>query len=260
MNAGPVRNLEQIQETDHESSMPKGVAVAFVALGGACAVFAALALASPRSAKAPQRTDPLGDLVAQSKSGAVSPKPTDLSPREVTFPSILSDGSDPTTALAAVRGGAKGASSAAAPVAAAPIADDRIPVVPMPEPLPAQKVLEASPLITRPRDALTQAAHDAAEVSKPGAEKAAPGSEGGYQLQVSSFRSRDEADAFAAQLRARKHKAYVVEAHVPSRGTWYRVRVGPFATQRAAAQYRAGFEHREHVVPFIVTPSDATSR
>jgi hypothetical protein len=30
--------------------------------------------------------------------------------------------------------------------------------------------------------------------------------------------------------------------------------VGPFATQHAAAEYRAEFEDKEHVVPFIVTP------
>jgi hypothetical protein len=30
--------------------------------------------------------------------------------------------------------------------------------------------------------------------------------------------------------------------------------VGPFQTQHAAAQYRTGFEAREHVVPFIVPP------
>ncbi len=38
------------------------------------------------------------------------------------------------------------------------------------------------------------------------------------------------------------------------RGTWYRVRIGPFGTQHAAAVYRASFEAREHVVPFIVIP------
>ena len=47
----------------------------------------------------------------------------------------------------------------------------------------------------------------------------------------------------------------MVEAHVPNRGTWYRVRIGPFTSQHAAASYRAGFEGREHVVPFIVPPS-----
>ena len=77
---------------------------------------------------------------------------------------------------------------------------------------------------------------------------------------MSSFRTQAEAQAFADQLRARSHKAYVVEAHVPGRGTWFRVRVGPFATQHAAATYRAGFEAREHVVPFIVPPETVAKR
>ena len=33
-----------------------------------------------------------------------------------------------------------------------------------------------------------------------------------------------------------------------------RVRIGPFATQHAAATYRTSFEQKEHVVPFIVPP------
>jgi cell division septation protein DedD len=122
-------------------------------------------------------------------------------------------------------------------------------------PLPAQNVLEASPIVTRPRDSLTRAASDAAQISSASAPAAPPGREGGYQLQVSSFRTQGEADGFASQLRARGHKAYVVEAHVPGRGTWFRVRIGPFTSQHAAASYRSGFEGREHVVPFIVPPN-----
>ena len=71
---------------------------------------------------------------------------------------------------------------------------------------------------------------------------------------MSSFRTQGEAQGFADQLRARTHKAYVVEAHVPGRGTWFRVRIGPFQTKNAATAYRTGFEAREHVVPFIVPP------
>jgi cell division protein FtsN len=51
-----------------------------------------------------------------------------------------------------------------------------------------------------------------------------------------------------------------VQAHVQGRGTWYRVRIGPFATQHAASQYRTGFEAREHVVPFVVQPESATKK
>jgi DedD protein len=124
-----------------------------------------------------------------------------------------------------------------------------------PAPLPAQNVLEATPVITRPRDGLTKAASDSAQLVTAGAPAASAGHDGGYQLQVSSFRTQSEANDFADQLRARGHKAYVQEAHVTGRGTWFRVRVGPFPTQHAAAAYRSSFEFKEHVVPFIVPPS-----
>lgn len=298
---GTVRNLEQIQESDGESRVPRGVTILLVALGAGCIVFAGLALGGKRSAPIAQKVDPLGELVSnQGKPGMAGTmngtKPTDLSARDVTFPGILSDENAPTTALAAVKGNSVPVATSkttvtaaivpqapvppippanAAPVvppAPAPVAPpndsptgaiafgagaqpppptDRLPVVP----LPAQNVLEASPVVTRPRDSLTQAASDAAQISNAAQPAAPAGKEGGYQLQVSSFRTQTEADQFAAQLRARGHKSYVVEAHVPGRGTWYRVRIGPFPSQHAAASYRAGFEGREHVVPFIVQPN-----
>ncbi len=268
MEQGSVRNLEQIQETDGTAGTPRGVTILLVALGAGCIVFAALAMGGKRGSAVSQKTDPLGDLVTQqAKAGGQTsgaPRATDLSSRDVTFPGILSDEGAPTTALAAVKGGPAPAKSSAAlpgtgadlvPVTppaevAPPPPSDRLAVVP----LPAQNVLEASPVVTRPRDSLTRAANDAAQVASSSQPPSPPGKDGGYQLQVSSFRSQAEAEQFAVQLRARGHKAYVLEAHVPNRGTWYRVRIGPFASQHAAASYRVGFEGREHVVPFIVQP------
>jgi DedD protein len=302
MEQGSVRNLEQIQESDGDRT-PRGVTILLVALGGACIVFAGLAIGGRRSAPTAVKVDPLGELVTQQakigQGGAPAPKATDLSTHDVTFPGILSDEGSPTTALAAVKGGSPkppttgtpGALAAlgnvpapaalAAPLAppapvmpSAPIgasdpggsivlnvhgadpgkqgaSGDHLPVTP----LPAQNMLGASPVVTRPRDTLTRAASDAVESAASDAPAAPAGREGGYQLQVSSFRTQGEADTFSGQLRARGHKAYVVEAHVPGRGTWYRVRIGPFTTQHAAASYRSGFEGREHVVPFIVPPS-----
>jgi DedD protein len=251
-----IRNLDDLQEEDDERRMPPGVTVALVAIGGACIVFAALALGG-RSSKAPAaKSDPLGDLVSRHGSlpaaAASARLAVDLAPRDVTFPQMLSDDDKTSTALAAVRAfGAPALAPMAIPTQPPP-ATDRLPVVP----LPAQAVLEASPIVTRPRDAMTKAASDAAQINGAAAtsDTSPAGHEGGYQLQVSSFRAQGEARSFADQLRARGHKAYVVEANVPNRGTWYRVRVGPFGTQHAAATYRASFEEREHVVPFIVPP------
>src|SRR3954454_3839950 len=107
MEHGSVRNLEQIQESDGERT-PRGVTILLVALGGACIVFAGLAIGGRKSAPTAAKVDSLGELViAQAKvgSGAPAPKATDLSTRDVTFPGILSDEGSPTTALAAVKGG-----------------------------------------------------------------------------------------------------------------------------------------------------------
>jgi DedD protein len=257
MNDHGIRNLEQLQEDDGQR-MPRSVTVTLLVLGGGCALFAALALGGRTSQLPSKKADPLGDLVARHAAEAPSALSAtraamDLSPSEVTFPHMLSDDDRPTTALAAVHPVSSGAAALAALVPAQPPPPtDRLSVVP----LPAQTVLEATPIVTRPRDPLTKVATDAAQITTPpdSTDGAQAGHDGGYQLQVSSFHTQAEANAFADQLRARGHHAYVMEARVPGRGTWYRVRVGPFPTQHAATQYRASFEAKEHVVPFIVPP------
>ena len=72
---GSVRNLEQIQEHDDEHRMPRAASLAIVALGGACVVFATLALGGGhRQAAVAPPVDPLGDLVAQrTHSGTAAP-------------------------------------------------------------------------------------------------------------------------------------------------------------------------------------------
>lgn len=259
MGDGAIRNVEQLNEDDARRT-PRAITVAFVVLGGACVVFAALALGVKRVKPEAQRADPLGELVAQRGRPASSAHPTELFAKDVTFPGILSDGDRPTTALAAVRAVPAGSAHTEPPPPT-----DRLPVMPLPEGsgapsgnMPtAEQLLQATSVVTRPRDPLTRAASEQARYanSAPSGVAAPAGKEGGYQLQVSSFRTQGEANAFSDQLRARGHKAYVVEAQVPGRGTWYRVRVGPFTSQAQAASYRSSFETREHVVPFIVPPA-----
>jgi DedD protein len=249
MDQASIRNLERIQEKDDVSRMPRAVSVALLVLGGACIILSAIALSGKRSGDAAVRVDPLGELVTQHGKPAPA-KTQDLATQDVTFPGMLSDGTKPTTALAALN--VAGTVTAEVKPTLPPPPTDVIPVVP----LPAQNVLEASPVVTHPRDALMKAANEAQANATEGT--AAPaGHDGSYQLQVSSFKTREEADVFAQQLRVRGHKAYVLEARVQGRGTWYRVRVGPFPTQAAASSYRSTFEAKEHVVPFVVPPVSA---
>ncbi len=250
MDQASVRNLERIQEKDDVSRMPRAVSVALLVLGGACIVLSAMALSGKRSGDAAAHVDPLGDLVAQHGKPAGK---TDLVAQDVTFPGMLSDGTKPTTALAAVNANAGPSTKPDTTPTSPPPPTDVIPVVP----LPAQNVVQASPIVTRPRDVLTKAASEAQASAMEGVTSAPAGHDGNYQLQVSSFKTREEADAFAQQLRVRGHKAYVLVANVQGRGTWYRVRVGPFPTQAAASSYRSTFEAKEHVVPFVVPPNTA---
>jgi DedD protein len=312
MEQGAVKDLDQIQEQDEETRTPRALTIALVGIGGACIAFAVLAIGGRKTTSDEKRPDPLGELVAShnktaAASGGSAPAAatmTQLSAKDVTFPSILSDDARPTTALAAVRSPSPGG---AASIAAPPPPTDKLSVVrfaggtpavphddawkspgsgsqggsrsddgtpapraptarsddrtteasPSPQAapsLPAQNVLEASPIVTRPRDAMTKTASDSAQINSAPAASVPAGHDGGWQLQVSSFKTESEAEQFADQLRARGHKAYTVEARVVGRGTWWRVRVGPFPSQHAAQAYRAQFEAKEHVVPFVVQP------
>ena len=261
MDASAVRNLDQIQEDDPGARPSRAGALVLASLSGACIVFAAvLLLRSPPRAKV-QSTDPLGDLVARARPGGEA-APADGVGQEVTFPGLLSDAKRPTTALEAIRDGRAGpalagaaASSSALPFelppgapTTPPPAADRLPVVP----LPAQNVLEGQTSDPPAGDTLANMARRAAR--EPSGEASPAGTPGGYQLQVSSFKTQGEAEGFAGALRRRGHKAYVEPAHVKGRGLWYRVRVGPFKYRHSAVIYRQEFEAKERMVTFIVDP------
>jgi DedD protein len=268
-----VRNLDQIQEDEAGSHPSRAGALVLASLGGACIVFAAvLLLRSPPRARVVS-TDPLGDLVAQARPAGSAQPATDGVGQDVTFPALLSDAKQPTTALEAARdprGDARPASTTlpaaltappppgppspgfelppGAPTTPPPAAD-RLPVVP----LPAQNVLQGPAGDPPPGDTLaTMARHASRET---GDEVSPAGAPGGFQLQVSSFKTQAEAEAFASALRRRSHKAYVEPAQVKGRGLWYRVRVGPFKYRHAAVIYRQEFEAKERMVTFIVDPA-----
>ena len=249
-----VRNLDEIQEDDPGARPSRLGALVLASLGGACIVLAAaLLFRSPAKAKL-GAADPLGDLVAKAQpAGAGSTRPGDGAVRDITFPDVLSDHKN-TTALEAVRDArAAIAAPSASPEAGPPAAADRLPVMP----LPAQNVLEA----TTEHAASDTLSAMAKHVSRDeGAETASAGGPGNYQLQVSSFKTAPEAEAFAAALRRRGHKAYVEPANVKGRGLWHRVRIGPFKYKHSAVIYRQDFEAKERMVTFIVDPPKTTVR
>lgn len=148
----------------------------------------------------------------------------------------------------------------AAPVAvaevkpAAVVKPEPVKVEPKPAPIEAPpqlaEVPKAEPVPTRTNDA--GALKEAFGRIKP-AEVATPTTpDAAWTLQLSAFQDKDEADRFAAGLRDKGYAPFIVEANVPGKGVWFRVRLGKFGTKDAAGSYLADFK-RETSMAGIVT-------
>ncbi len=252
-DGGSLRGLERIQEDGPRERGGRSATFALLVTCGACALFASMAFGARRTTTPTQKkVDPLAELAAAGKLGT---SPTIL-PGEVTFPGILSDKANPATAMAAATAGIAVPGGAAVP----PPATDRLPVVPLPARhtlssgayLPPPQNPTGAATVAKPKDKLSVLAEGATDATVGGGALAAAGADGGWQLQVSSFKTAGEANTFATQLRARAHKAHVQKADIPNRGTWYRVKIGPFSTQSEATKYRSSFEQKEKVPGFVV--------
>ncbi len=58
-----------------------------------------------------------------------------------------------------------------------------------------------------------------------------------YAVQVASFRSSSISENEAGKYRNKGYNAFVEEAEIPGRGTWYRVRVGNFSSKEEAQSF-----------------------
>jgi len=75
--------------------------------------------------------------------------------------------------------------------------------------------------------------------------------EGAYSVQVSSFRSAQEAEANIKTLAQKGFSANAVSVVLPNKGTWYRVRVGRFSSENEAKKIKDQLAH-EHLSSWIV--------
>jgi|CXWL01.1.fsa_nt_gi cell division septation protein DedD len=146
--------------------------------------------------------------------------------------------------------------------AAPAVAPVPVPVVVAPAPSP--KVVEApkvqdviksvaakpdEPVATRiARDA--GALKDAISRAQRPAEAAADGT---WSLQLSAYQDRVEADRFVAGLKDKGYAPFIVEAQVAGKGTWYRVRMGRFASRVAADRYLADFKRETQLQAFVTS-------
>ncbi|GEN10562.1 Cell division protein DedD (protein involved in septation) [Myxococcus fulvus] len=74
---------------------------------------------------------------------------------------------------------------------------------------------------------------------------------GAFTLQLSAFQDKQEAERFMGRLRDRGYAPYIVTAEVAGKGTWYRVRMGTFASKDAATRYLSDFKRETQLDAFV---------
>jgi len=204
---------------------------------------------------AESNVDPLSALLAKAKEEKAPPA-DQLSHDHTSFAELLTDKERPSTALVAVKArDGRFIESPEPALPAGPPPGDELPVVP----LPAGRLLESTKMTEEPHDELTELAADRSQLP-PGGEKAKAGSPGDFQIQVASFREQKEAEAYVEELRLRGHAAYREGAQVPGRGSWHRVRIGPFESRGQALAYKAEFERKESMAALLVDPEKEETR
>jgi cell division septation protein DedD len=255
MESVNVRNLEQIQEQDAERRNNRLLTFLLASVGGAALVVVVVMMTGHASdGPAVAKPDALGALVQQAKAeqGAL-PGAGALDGRDVSFPGLLSDDAEPTTALAAVkdeRGQLVNQLDSPNPLATAvPAGASRLP-----QSLQATgSLLNETSVTSAPKDGLTALAVSVSRTDG-NAEPAPAGSADGFQLQIASFKEQADADALVDELRKRGHRAFSIAADVPGRGIWHRVRIGSFKTKFEASQYKSKFEATERMAPYLIDP------
>lgn len=79
-------------------------------------------------------------------------------------------------------------------------------------------------------------------------EKQPPGK---YTVNVASFRERRRAERLMNDLKEKGYDAFVTEASIPQRGTWYRVAVGRFPSVEEAQVFAQALKEKENLDFFV---------
>lgn len=167
---------------------------------------------------------------------------------DLAFPAALRGDDVSLGAVDATLAGRKKAMAVGGPEAAAE---------PTPEPAaePEPKLAEVEePAKPEPEPAKAKPALDkkAAKAAKKAAEEPAPKAKRRrFTLQVGSFQDKAEADTFFRGLAKTAYDPYMVEADVPGKGKYFRVRVGGYGSFEEAVAAKSEFEQKQHVIAYV---------
>lgn len=245
-----MRDLDQMREHgEEESPGRKAAMLAMAGLATVALVFAmGVLLGGSPEAKTRRERDPLTALdqvsaIAAENEETAAAAPT-VDPAGMTFHETLVGDDRPEVEAALAQAAAEEAHL-----------DPIAPAVPG-ETTTAAPIMDIAPTPPAFAPAGDVALAPARSAIPPTGPRARAGHDGDLTLQVASYRSEQEAEIFAEALRARGHAAFVLQAEIPDRGTYFRVRIGPFETVGEAESYRATFEQEERMNTYVARRRD----
>lgn len=74
---------------------------------------------------------------------------------------------------------------------------------------------------------------------------------GKFTLQLSAFQDKGEAETFLAEVKAEGFEAYLTEATVPDKGTFFRVRLGNYPSYDDAVAAKSEFERKVKKIAYV---------
>ena len=96
-----------------------------------------------------------------------------------------------------------------------------------------------------------KAAADSARATAPAKQASLPVRKEAFFVQVASFQKPEDADRQAVKLKSKGHKVVIVKADIPGKGTWYRVRLGPYKDSARAKSVALKYEKSEKSTVFV---------
>ncbi len=78
---------------------------------------------------------------------------------------------------------------------------------------------------------------------------------GQFTIQVGSYPVEEEASGEVLRWKEAGYSSFLSVGKIPEKGTWYRVRIGGFATRKEAEQFLKKLKARDHKVSGLVVPS-----
>jgi len=197
---------------------------------------------SPRPAQS-------GVTFPQALFGSASKVSSDKHAKKSVMPSAEDEASSRKTLALA-----KPAESSALAPSVAPPAVESKPAPSKPsakvEGKPAVAVVESKPAEPVPAKAKTVEAKETKLAAIPTVAAAGDSKgKGRYSLQLSSFQDKGEAESFAQKFDG--ERPYMVVSEIPGKGTWYRVRVGDYASAKDAIAAKQSFERKHSVIAYV---------